>query len=48
MKRLRELFAYTREALGVLGEMMQGLITDSECAAQINQLRRKYGLEDRK
>jgi hypothetical protein len=46
IQRVRELLAYTRESLGVLGEMMRGLITDAECNAQINQLRRKYGLKD--
>lgn len=47
MKGLRELLQYTREGLGVLGEMMAGLITSDEAAAQIDRLRRQYGLKDR-
>lgn len=46
MSRIRELLQYTKEALGVIGEMLGGWITDAECSAQITQLRRKYGLED--
>jgi hypothetical protein len=47
MKRLRELLQYTKEALGVLGEMLSGMITSAEAGAQIDQLRRKYGLKDK-
>ena len=47
IKRVAELWNYTKEGLGVLGEMVQGLITDAEAGAQIQQLRRKYGLKDR-
>lgn len=47
MRRLKELWAYFREAMGVIGEMKDGLITESEAGAQITQLRRKYGLKDR-
>lgn len=46
MSRIRELFQYLREALGVIGEMLQGLITEAEAGDQIDQLRRKYGLKD--
>lgn len=46
MIRLREIFAYFREALGVIGEMREGLISNAEAGAQIDQLRRKYNLED--
>jgi hypothetical protein len=46
MSRLRELLQYTKEALGVLGEMLSGMITSAEAGAQIDQLRRKYGLRD--
>lgn len=46
IKRIRELWQYTREALGVLGEMLSGMISEAECGAQIDQLRRKYGLKD--
>jgi hypothetical protein len=46
IKRIRELWAYAKEALGVIGEMLSGMITQAECGAQIDQLRRKYGLKD--
>lgn len=43
---IRALWNYLREAHGVLGDYLAGMITGAECDAQITQLRRKYGLKD--
>lgn len=48
MSKIRNLLAYTKEALGVIGEMLSGLTTSAEAGAEIDRLRRKYGLKDRR